>query len=496
MAVRLPDSCLVVLVGASGAGKSTWAETNFAGNQVVSSDRLRAVAGVGEDDQAAGNDAFALLDQIVEMRLRRRLLTVVDSTGLDDDRRAGYRQAALRHDVPCHAVVFPVATALARQRNAAAANPLPAKVLDGQLRRIRQVVPGLDAEGFAAVHTVENAEVEDAAVVAPSLLDAGIAAARQRSRPIGLRFGLQLSSFGGGPPAIAAGVEGIAGAAESAGFSSLWVMDHFRQIPQVGREWDDMLEATSTLAFLAAVTERATLGTLVASVVNRHPALLGKAFATLDVLSGGRAVCGLGIGWFEKEALAYGYPFPPLAERYAMLEDAVEVLRAMWGPGSPRVSGRTIDVPEAMGYPRPIQERLPILIGGSGERTTLRLVARHADQCNLRGEPPVVASKLDALGRHCTAIGRHGDEIEVTHLSVAFTAPDRTALTERLGAARRRSESVEQAAARLGAGVPDDLIGRFRALADAGVQHVIIPVAAITEPDDVAAFAEVIAAFA
>ena len=287
--------------------------------------------------------------------------------------------------------------------------------------------------------------------MAPSLLDAGIAAARQRSRPIGLRFGLQLSSFGGGPPAIAAGVEGIAGAAESAGFSSLWVMDHFRQIPQVGREWDDMLEATSTLAFLAAVTERATLGTLVASVVNRNPALLAKAFATLDVLSGGRAVCGLGIGWFEKEAVAYGYPFPPVAERYAMLEDTVEVLRAMWGPGSPQVTGRTIEVPEAMGYPRPIQERLPILIGGSGERTTLRLVARHADQCNLRGEPPVVASKLEALGRHCAVIGRDRDEIEVTHLSVAFAAPDRTALTERLGAARRRSESVEQAAARLGA---------------------------------------------
>jgi F420-dependent oxidoreductase-like protein len=495
MVVRLPDSCLVVLVGASGAGKSSWAASNFAANQVVSSDRLRAVAGVGEDDQAAGNDAFALLDEIVEMRLRRRLLTVVDSTGLDDDRRAGYREAAARHGVPCHAVVFPVAPALAKQRNAAAPNPLPARVIDGQLRRMRRVVPGLEAEGFAAVHAVDDAEVEAVAVVASTLLDADVAAARQQMQPIGLRFGLQLSRFGGGRSTIAAGVAGIAEAAESAGFSSLWVMDHFRQIPQVGREWDDMLEATSTLAFLAAVTERATLGTLVASVVNRNPALLAKAFATLDVLSGGRAVCGLGIGWFEKEAMAYGYRFPPVAERYAMLEDTVEVLRAMWGPGSPEVRGRTIDVPEAMGYPRPLQERLPILIGGSGEQSTLRLVARHADQCNLRGEPPVVAAKLEVLDGHCAAEGRDRDEIEVTHLCVAFTAPDRTALTERLGAARRRSESVEQAAVRLGAGVPDDLVGRFRALADAGVQHVIIPVSPITEPADVAAFAEVIAAF-
>jgi alkanesulfonate monooxygenase SsuD/methylene tetrahydromethanopterin reductase-like flavin-dependent oxidoreductase (luciferase family)/predicted kinase len=495
MAVRLPDSCLVVLVGPSGAGKSTWAATNFSADQVVSSDRLRAVAGVGEDDQAAGTDAFALLDQIVEMRLRRRLLTVVDTTGLDDDRRAHYREVADRHGVPCHAVVFPVAPALAKRRNAAAERPLPVRVIDGQLRRLRQVSPGLDQEGFAAVHIIDDAGSGDVAVVAPPLLDAGVAAARQQSRPVGLRFGLQLSRFEGGSGGIASGVTGVVEAAESAGFSSLWVMDHFRQIPQVGREWDDMLEATSTLAFLAAVTERVTLGTLVASVVNRNPALLGKSFATLDVLSGGRAVCGLGVGWFEKEALAYGYPFPPVGERYAMLEDAVEVLRAMWGPGSPRVSGRTIEVPEAMAYPRPIQERLPILIGGSGERTTLRLVARLADQCNLRGEPPAVAAKLETLGRHCAAVGRDLAEIEVTHLSVAFAAPDRRTLSERIGAARGRSESVEQAAVRLGAGVPGDLIGRFRALAEVGVEHVIIPVSPVTQPTDVAAFGEVIAAF-
>ncbi|MBA2337407.1 MAG: TIGR03560 family F420-dependent LLM class oxidoreductase [Acidimicrobiia bacterium] len=494
MPLRLPASCLVVLVGASGSGKTTWAEGTFTANQIVSSDRLRAVVGVGEDDQAAGTDAFALLDQIVDMRLGRRLLTVIDTIGLDDDRRARYREVAARHGLPCHAVVFPLGPAAAKERNAARERPLKQRVIDAQLRRFRQVAPGLDAEGFAAVHVIDD-DSTAVAVVAPALLDAPVATARQRHQPLGLRFGLQLSSFPGGAPAIARNVTGLAVAAERAGFSSVWVMDHFRQIPQVGRAWDDMLEPTTTLAFLAAVTERVTLGTLVASVVNRHPAMLGKAFATLDVLCGGRAVCGLGIGWFQQEAAAYGYRFPPVAERYAMLEDTVEVLRAMWGPGSPSFQGRTISVPEAMAYPRPIQPRLPILIGGCGERTTLRLVARHADLCNLRGDPEAVAAKLTALDRHCAAVGRDRAEIEVTHLSTAFAAPDRSTLADRLSAARSRNESAEQAAVRLGAGIPEDLIGRFRLLSEAGVQHLIIPVAAITTPEDVTAFAEVTAAF-
>ncbi len=397
--------------------------------------------------------------------------------------------------MPCHAVVFPVPPALAKHRNTATADPLPQRVIEGQLRRFRRVVAGLDDEGFAAVHVVDDPDDAEVAVVAPALLAAGGGEARQRERPVGLRFGLQISRFDGGPSGMTAWVGSIAAAAERAGFSSLWVMDHFRQIPQVGREWDDMLEATTTLAFLAAATERVTLGTLVASVVNRNPAHLAKIFASLDVLSEGRAVCGLGIGWFEKEAAAYGYAFPPVTERYAMLEDTVAVLRAMWGPGSPGVTGRTITVPEAMGYPRPLQERLPILIGGSGERTTLRLVARHADMCNLRGDAATVSAKLAALDRHCEAVGRDRAAIEVTHLSIAFAAADRRRLAERMEAARARSESVEGAAARLGAGVPGDLVGRFRDLAEAGVQHVVIPVSPVTRPEDVAAFAEVIAAF-
>src|SRR5690606_30785450 len=160
------------------------------------------------------------------------------------------------------------------------------------------------------------------------------------------------------------------------------VMDHFLQIPQVGREWEDMLEAYTTLGFLAAATQRVRLGTLVTGITYRNIAILAKQLATLDVLSGGRAIAGLGAGWFEREHQLYDVAFPPLAERYARLRDALELLPLMWGRGTPPFEGRTTAVAETICYPRPVQERIPIMVGGSGERTTLRLVARHADPCN------------------------------------------------------------------------------------------------------------------
>lgn len=491
--VRLPAPCLVLLVGPSGAGKTTWADARFAWNQVVSSDRLRAVVGVSEEDRRAGTDAFAVLDQIVEARLRRGLVTVVDSLGLDNDRRRAFRETAERHSVPCYAVAFDIDPAEAKARNRQKERPVPQKVLDGQLRRWVAVRGLLDGEGFAAV--LAPGQV---AVVAPSLLDAPYAARRQRERPLRLRFGLQISSFTceGGSPAIGRRIADVARAAEAAGFSSLWVMDHFRQIPQIGPEWQDMLDSYTTLGHLAALTERATLGALATGVGYRNPAHLGKIVASLDVLSGGRAVCGLGIGWFEKEARAYGWEFPAVADRYALLEDTVELLRLMWGPGSPEFTGRRIHVPEAMCYPRPLQDRIPILIGGSGERTTLRLVAKHADMCNLFGDVDTVARKLAVLQRHCDEIGRDPAEIEVSHLSAAFAATDRRSLERRLAELAGPEEAPEQAAARLGAATVDDHIGRFRRLAEAGVNHAIVPLVADATTEDVGAFEPVIASFA
>ena len=149
----------------------------------------------------------------------------------------------------------------------------------------------------------------------------------------------------------------------------------------------------------------------------RNVAHLGKIVATLDVLSGGRAVCGLGAGWFEAEHAAYGIPFPPARERLDLLEDALRLLPLLWGKGAPAFEGRRISVPEALCYPRPLQEHVPILVGGSGQRRTLRLVAQYADACNLQGEPDAVRAALAVLHRHCADVGRDPAEIEVTHLS-------------------------------------------------------------------------------
>ena len=174
-------------------------------------------------------------------------------------------------------------------------------------------------------------------------------------------------------------------------------MDHFRQIPTMGRPWEDMLESWTTLGYLAGVTDTIRLGTLVTGITYRNIAHLGKIVATLDVLSGGRAMCGLGAAWYREEHLAYGWPFPSARERYALLEDALRLLPLLWGPGTPSFTGRAIQVPEAMCYPRPLQERIPLLVGGSGERTTLRLAARYADACNLFGEAPTIARKVEVL---------------------------------------------------------------------------------------------------
>jgi F420-dependent oxidoreductase-like protein len=405
-----------VLVGATAAGKSDWAARWFAPEQVVSSDHLRSVVGVGERDQRASRDAFEVLDLIVVKRLRRGLTTVIDSTGLDPGRRAAWRARAERHGVPAYAVAFDEPAAVVRERNRARAAPVPGKVVTSQLREAQAAAGRLHDEGFAAVHPPGPVEL-----VPPELVGAPAAAARQKEDPMPLEFGLQVPrfEFAGHPRTTAAALADIARAAEETGFTSLWLMDHSLQIPQVGREWEDMLESYTTLGYLAAVTERIRLGRLVTGITYRVIGHVAKVVATLDVLSGGRAQCGLGAGWFEREHRLYGWDFPPLAERFARLEDALELLPLMWGPGSPRFEGRTITVEEATCYPRPLQERIPILVGGSGEQRTLRLVARHADACNLFGGPDTIRRKVAVLAEHYAAVGRDPAAIAVTHLSQA-----------------------------------------------------------------------------
>jgi predicted kinase len=251
--VLLPSPCLVVLVGPSGAGKTTWAHAHFRAEQIVSSDRLRAIVGEGEDDLSASDDAFAILEEIVEHRLRRRLTTVVDTLGLDTARRARWLATARRRDVARVCVAFPATVAECRARNRDAGKPVPERVLSQQGRHFREQRGAIDAEDFDLV--IEQTTVRTAP---RKIANTAPLAQQQAAQPVGLQFGLQIPvyTWPGGPVEIRARLREIAGAAEQAGFSSIWVMDHFRQIPMFGSPWLDMLESYTTLGYLAGITER------------------------------------------------------------------------------------------------------------------------------------------------------------------------------------------------------------------------------------------------
>jgi F420-dependent oxidoreductase-like protein len=486
--VRIPSRALVVLVGPSGVGKSTWARRWFRPDQVLSSDAMRAMVGWGEHDRRAGTDAFEVLGDVLDRRMRRGLLTVVDTLGLDPDRRATWLAIAHRHSRPTVAVRFDGEEREIRRRNRSRADAVPAAALTSQLRVWEDATARLDAE-FDLVVGPGRPHVVPAHLVAPGAT-AGPAGTR-------LRFGLHLSSFTwqGGDADVAATLARIARDAEAAGFASLWVMDHMVQIPQVGREWEPMPEAYTTLGYLAACTERVRLGTLVTGVTLRSLPLVGKLVATLDVLSSGRAVCGLGAAWHEREHRRYGLAFPSLRERYELLEDALRLLPLMWGPGSPSFEGHHTSVTEATCYPRPLQENVPILVGGSGERRTLRLAARYADACNLFGEPGVVARKVEVLRRHCADVDRDPAEVAVTQLSTVLCGPDPAAVESRLAQLTPRGVPVEEVGERLTAGTAADHTARFAALAEAGVDEVVVRLADVDRPDAVERFAPVVGAF-
>jgi F420-dependent oxidoreductase-like protein len=460
--IRLAEGSLVVLVGPPASGKTSWAMEEFPPDQVVSSDQLRAVVGEGEHDQRAAKDAFDVLEVVVERRLRRRLTTVIDSLGTDAKRRRAWVAAAGRAGVPAVAVVFDVEPSECRKRNRERPRPVPPNVLSSMLLGWPRARDSVADDGFAAVYAPGPVTV-----VAPDLVVAPDASDRQRQDPVPLEFGLQVPRFGwpGGPAETRRRLADVAAAAEDAGFGSLWVMDHVMQVPSIGPHWEDMLESYTTLSYLAGRTATVRLGTLVTGVTYRNVAHLAKILATLDVLSGGRAICGIGAAWFKREHTAYGWRFPPLPERFSLLEDALELLPIMWGKGTPAYSGRTIEVTEAVCYPRPLQERIPILIGGSGENRLLRLVARHADMCNLLGDADTVSKKLEVLRRHCATVGRDPDTIAVTHLGTA-DAP-----------------------------TVDEHIGRYRQLAEAGVHTAIVSFPGVTTPKAVSGFADVIDAF-
>ena len=268
-----------------------------------------------------------------------------------------------------------------------------------------------------------------------------------------MRIGLQVPSFTwpGGPAEIATRLVEIAQAADEGGFASLWVMDHFFQIGAVGQPDEPMLEGYAALSYLAGVTRRVRLGTLVTGVVYRHPGILVKTVSTLDVLSGGRAYLGIGAAWNEREARGLGVPFPALGERFERLEEALQIARQMWSGEVTVYTGKHYQLAETLNSPQPLTKpHPPILIGGGGEKKTLRLVAQYADACNLfaYGGAEAIRHKLSVLRGHCESLGRPYEAIERTALG-----------TLNLGS---QGMSVSQA------------IAWCRELAGAGIQHLIV----------------------
>jgi F420-dependent oxidoreductase-like protein len=236
------------------------------------------------------------------------------------------------------------------------------------------------------------------------------------------RLGLQIPNFtfpGVRDADLFETVAGIATTAEANGFDSIWVMDHLYQIEMVGPKDDPMLEAYTLLAALAGRTKTASLGTMVTGVTYRNPALLAKIVTTLDVVSAGRAILGIGAAWNDDEHAGYGYGFPSAGERLDRLEEALQIIRAMFTEPAPSFEGRHYRIRNVLNNPKPIRGTIPVLIGGGGEKRTLRLVAQYGDACNLFGDPDGVRHKIDVLERHCADVGRDPAEITKTILLTA-----------------------------------------------------------------------------
>ena len=467
----LDEAVLVVLVGASGAGKSTWAGERFRASEVVSSDHLRGIVGSGPHDLGATDDAFAALDLVVAARTSRRLTTVVDTLGLDPARRREALDRARRVGMTAIAVVFDTDPALCRARNRGRATPVPAPALTSQLCRMRDVPGELAAEGWDRVVTVTTGA--EPGQPAPDPHEPSPAGAQPR-----LEFVLQVSRFAWGDDP-AGWLRSVAEAASAAGFGGLALMDHLIQIPQVGRAWDPIPEPWVTLGLLAGLPTSLRLGTLVSPASAHLAGRLAKQAATLDVLTGGRAFCGVGAGWWQREHAAFGVPFAPGAQRVADLERCVETMRALWSPGTKAFEGEHVSLPETTCYPRPAGA-LPIIVGGRGPRV-LDVAARLGDACNV---PPAFVERARAV---------MGGK-PVTVLDVPVLGTDREHAASIVERVRGRTSAAAFARTR-GAGTATDLIARYRRMADQGVSTVFVAPADFAGPDEVARWHPVVSAF-
>ena len=455
---------------------------------MVSSDSLRAVVGSGEGDLDASADAFDVLEQVVAARLRRGLTVVVDTLGLDPAVRRSWLQAGRVAGMPCVAVLFETSAALCRERNAGRDRPIPARALARQLARASGAKGELAAEGWDHV-LVERpgpttTSTPGAPMPSPSV-DLGPTGSRGRPEVI-----LQLSRFPWGEDP-AGWTRSVALAAADVGMGGVALMDHLIQIPQVDRAWEPIPEPWVTLGLLAGLDTHLRLGTLVSPVTFRAAGIIAKTVATLDVLSGGRAFLGLGAGWWEREHLAFGLPFPPARERLDQLEATIETVRALWGSGTKAHTGPRVHLPETTAYPRPVG-RPPVLVGGSGQRRTLRIAAELADGCNLPSDLDRFDHLKDVLHQHCRAAGRDPDEVALTVLDLPVVGRDRDDTWRRVERLRGRTPAAAYAR-RHHAGEEASHAERYRRLAQRGVQTIFVALPDLDGPEDLERLAPVLA---
>ncbi len=296
-----------------------------------------------------------------------------------------------------------------------------------------------------------------------------------------MQFGLQHPNYNfdyGGRDAsqIIDSLKNLATKAENLGFDSFWVMDHFHQISGVGKTEDPMLEGWTAISVLAGMTSKIKLGTLVTGVIYRHPSVLAKMSATLDVLSKGRLFMGIGAAWNQEESFAYGIPFPTNKERLLRLEEAIQIIRKMWHGEEPTASfnGKYYQVNNAYCNPKPIQKPSPpIMVGGNGERHTLKIVAKYADACNLFGSVETVKRKLSVLREHCKKVGRDYDSILKTKLGFIVIDNDKNSAEKRV---QQISKGMQKELAQefLVYGTPEEVLKQIELLEEVGIQYLIV----------------------
>jgi F420-dependent oxidoreductase-like protein len=267
----------------------------------------------------------------------------------------------------------------------------------------------------------------------------------------------------------------LATKAEKLGFDSFWVMDHFHQIPIIGKPEEAMLESWTTLSVLAAVTTKIKLGTLVTGVVYRYPSVLAKLAATLDVLSKGRLFMGVGAAWNQEESFAYGIHFPSAKERLLRLEEAIQLIRKMWTEEpTATFNGRYYQINNAYCNPKPVQKPSPpIMVGGSGERRTLKIVAKNADACNLFGSIETVKRKLNILKEHCKIVGRDYDSILKTKLGMVIIDSDKETANKRIQQLFKAMPE-EQIREFVIYGTAEEILRQMQLLEELGINYFIV----------------------